>query len=502
MCQTPGVTITWSQSLRDQAGARPHDVAIVDGERILSWAELDALADSVAAGLVAHGIKAGDRVVSLLENRADLVALAVGAQRVGVVLAPLNPVVTEYEVTSRCAAISPSLIVVEASTAEAATSAGVELIDVDSAQWRALLASDPVPEVEVDPESTAQLLFSAGTNGEPRAAMLSYRAIGANLEQLTALPEAVLTPDDRVLVVLPLFHAYALNAVVGAALKFGAALVLQRRFDVASSLTTIVDNDVTVVPAVPPIYLQWITEPRARQALSGVRLFLSGSAPLPPAVQEQFETITGKSVWQGYGMTEAAPVLTSTLVNQLPEAGSVGLALPGVELRLVDEEGTDPDEGDLGEVWVRSPSLFSGYWPDGANGPHDDGWFGTGDLGVFDENGALHLVGRVRDLVNVGGFKVYPREVEEALESHPAVIEAVVVGVPHPLTGETVKAWVVLGPGADATSDEILEHAATRLARFKRPAILEIVDELPRATTGKVARRKLRETSGTTEVSE
>jgi long-chain acyl-CoA synthetase len=188
-------------------------------------------------------------------------------------------------------------------------------------------------------------------------------------------------------------------------------------------------------------------------------------------------------------------VLTSTIVNRNPEAGSVGTPLPGVELRLVDEAGTDPDEGDLGEVWVRSPSLFSGYWPDGDHGPHPDGWFGTGDLGVLDESGALHLVGRVRDLVNVGGFKVYPREVEEALESHPAVLEAAVVGVPHPLTGETVKAWVVLRPGAQATPVAILDHAATRLARFKRPAILEIVTELPRATTGKVARRTLRESS-------
>jgi long-chain acyl-CoA synthetase len=489
------VTITWSQSLREQAANRPHDVAVVDGERILTWAELDALADGIAAGLAAHGIAPGERVVSLLENRADLVALAVAAQRAGIVLAPLNPVVTEFEVTSRCAAISPALIIAEASTAAAASGAGVEIIDVDSADWRALAATPPTTEVIADPEDTAQLLFSAGTNGEPRAAMLSYRAIGANLEQLAALPKAVLTPKDRVLVVLPLFHAYALNAVVGAALKFGAALVLQRRFETTGSLATIKEHRVTVVPAVPPIYLHWITEPGLAKALKGVRLFLSGSAPLPPAVQEQFSTITGHVVWQGYGMTEAAPVLTSTIVNEIPDPGSVGTALPGVELRLVDEEGTDPDEGDLGEVWVRSPSLFSGYWPDGTNGPDPDGWFGTGDLGVLDEAGALHLVGRVRDLVNVGGFKVYPREVEEALESHPSVLEAAVVGVPHPLTGETVKAWVVLRPGEQATPVAILDHAATRLARFKRPAILEIVDELPRATTGKVARRKLRDST-------
>lgn len=489
------MTITWSQSLREQAAHRPLDVAVVDGERILTWSDLDALADGIAAGLIAHGIAVGQRVVSLLENRADLVALAVAAQRAGIVLAPLNPVVTEFEVTSRCAAISPALIIAEESTAAAASGAGVEIIDVDSAEWRALAATAPTAEITADPEDTAQLLFSAGTNGEPRAAMLSYRAIGANLEQLAALPKAVLTPKDRVLVVLPLFHAYALNAVVGAALKFGAALVLQRRFETAASLATIKEHRVTVVPAVPPIYLHWITEPGLAKALKGVRLFLSGSAPLPPAVQEQFSTLTGHVVWQGYGMTEAAPVLTSTIVNQIPDPGSVGTALPGVELRLVDEEGTDPDEGDLGEVWVRSPSLFSGYWPDGTNGPDPDGWFGTGDLGVLDEEGALHLVGRVRDLVNVGGFKVYPREVEEALESHPAVLEAAVVGVPHPLTGETVKAWVVLRPGQQATPVAILEHAATRLARFKRPAILEIVDELPRATTGKVARRKLRDST-------
>jgi len=487
------VTITWSQCLRDRARERPNDIAVVDGDVTLSWSQLDAIADGIASGLSAEGIRPGDRVVSLLENRAELIGLAVAAQRIGAVLAPLNPIVTEFEVTARCAAISPAVIVVEAATANEARGAGVPLLNLDSGDWRDLVRASGLTEDQPADEATAQLLFSAGTNGDPRAAMLSYRAIGANLEQLAALPEPVLTSADRVLVVLPLFHAYALNAVVGAALRFGATLVLQRRFDTAASLRTISDYDVTVVPAVPPMYLHWITEPGLAEAVSGVRLFLSGSAPLPPAVHEQFTTLTGHTVWQGYGMTEAAPVLTSTLVDRLAEPGSVGKPLPGVELRLVDDEGTDPAEGDPGEVWVRSPSLFSGYWPDATDGPQPDGWYGTGDLGVLDEAGALHLVGRVRDLVNVGGFKVYPREVEEALESHPAVLEAAVVGVPHPLTGETVKAWVVLRPGERATPVAILDHAAQRLARFKRPAILDIVTELPRATTGKVARRALRD---------
>jgi long-chain acyl-CoA synthetase len=198
-------------------------------------------------------------------------------------------------------------------------------------------------------------------------------------------------------------------------------------------------------------------------------------------------------VHQGYGLTEAAPVVATTLASPGASAGSIGRPLPGVETRLLDEQGNPVDEGDPGEIWVRGDNLFSGYWPDRVDGPDDDGWWATGDVAITDERGDLVIVDRRKELVLVSGFNVYPREVEDALVQHPGVAEAAVVGVPDPQTGEAVHAFVVPVDGTSLTAADVLAHAATRLARFKRPSTVEVVDELPHSVTGKVAKGRLRE---------
>jgi long-chain acyl-CoA synthetase len=249
------------------------------------------------------------------------------------------------------------------------------------------------------------------------------------------------------------------------------------------------------------MFVAWSMLPDVGESLSSVRLALSGAAPLPPAILSAVLESSGHHIFEGYGLTETAPVLTTTLCSQVAKPGSVGKPVPGVELKLLVE--TDEDDIDEagsegpGEVAVRGANLFSGYWPDGEGGPDDDGWWRTGDIGYLDADGDLFLVDRTRELILVSGFNVYPREVEDVLRDHPAVDEVAVIGVPHPYTGETVKALIVLKEGSAGDADALIDYAASRLARFKCPTTVEFVDELPHSLTGKVAKGRLRESTHT-----
>jgi long-chain acyl-CoA synthetase len=349
---------------------------------------------------------------------------------------------------------------------------------------------------EADAESLAVLLYTSGTSGRPRAAMLSHRALVANIEQAARVQPPMVTGDDVVLGVLPLFHVYGLNAVLGQVIFQGARLVLMDGFDVVGSLALIEDEAVSVAPVAPPVVAYWMSVPDLRDRLTGVRTVLSGSAPLSPELIASFQERTGVAVHQGYGLTEAAPVVTSTLCSATPKTGSVGAALPGIEIRLVDDAGQTPDGEDPGEIQVRGANLFSGYWPDGADGPDRAGWFGTGDVGFLDKDGDLFLVDRLKELVIVSGFNVYPVEVEEVIAELDAVAEAAVIGTDDEQTGEAVVAYVKRDHRSSLSDDELVEavreHCAVRLARFKQPSQVHVVDELPHTVTGKVAKGQLR----------
>jgi long-chain acyl-CoA synthetase len=353
----------------------------------------------------------------------------------------------------------------------------------------------PVPGL-LDTESLAVLLYTSGTSGRPRAAMLTHRALLANIAQVSALEPPMIGADDVVLGVLPLFHVYGLNAVLGVVLDRGATLVLVERFDPAATLEVIRQSGCTVLPVAPAAIGRWLSLPDPAQlaaALSRVRLVVSGSAPLAPEDADRFTGATGLAVHQGYGLTEAAPVVTSTLVSRTLQPWSVGAALPGIVIRLADEFGAVPEGEDPGEIWVLGPNLFSGYWPDGADGPSEDGWWATGDVGFLDPSGDLFLVDRVKELVIVSGFNVYPREVEEVVREVPGVGGVGVIGVPDPETGEAVVAYVVArGHDPEALAEAVRRRCAERLARFKRPTRVEVVDELPLTVTGKVQKGRLR----------
>lgn len=240
------------------------------------------------------------------------------------------------------------------------------------------------------------------------------------------------------------------------------------------------------------MFVAWSMLPELRDSLSTLRLAVSGAAPLPPSVLAEMLANTGHQVFEGYGLTETAPVLTTTLCSAVAKPGSIGRPIPGVELRLLDDTGDAVDDDDPGEIVVRGDNVFRGYWPDEREGPDRQGWFRTGDVAYADQDGDLFLVDRIRDLILVSGFNVYPREVEDVIARHPDVAEVAVLGVPHPYTGEAVRALVVARKGTAPTAESIIEHAAAHLARFKCPTSVEFVDELPHSVAGKVAKGKLR----------
>jgi long-chain acyl-CoA synthetase len=298
--------------------------------------------------------------------------------------------------------------------------------------------------------------------------------------------------DDVVLGVLPLFHVYGLNAVLGGVLRHRARLLLVEQFEPQAVLDLIDDEACSVVPIAPPVFARWLPDEHLRERLGPVRLVLSGSAPLEAQVIEEFTSITGIPVHQGYGLTEASPVVTSTLCSQANQPGSVGAALPGIELRLVDEARRPVTGEDPGEIQVRGDNLFSGYWPDGSDGPDSDGWYGTGDVGFLDASGDLFLVDRVKELVIVSGFNVYPTEVEDVIREVDGVADSAVIGVPDADTGEAVVAYVVSSRPMTHLEEAVRAHTIVRLARFKQPSRIEVVDTLPLTVTGKVQKGRLR----------
>jgi long-chain acyl-CoA synthetase len=493
---------TMSSLVRAAARRQPDAPAAVDGDVRLTWAELDAAVDRAAAGYAAHGLAPGDRVAVQLPNGVPWLCAVLGALRAGLVVVPVNTAFTDPELEYVLGDSGAALLVAGAERAPVSgvpVSAGPPEGD-----------GEPAEEPDRDASAPAFLAYTSGTTGRPRGAILTAAALRANQEQCLAMQPPPVRSDDRVLLVLPLFHVYGLNAGFGLVAATGACAVLERSFDPRASLALMERERITAVPGAPPMYQAWLavadadgSDDALRRAFATVRLASSGAAPLPAETSTAMHDRAQVTVWEGYGLTEASPVVASTLAVGRAKPECIGGPLPGVELQLRDTADTiDPvgegthdhtaEEGP-GEIWIRGANLFSGYWPDGADGPRDDGWLGTGDLAYRDADGDLHLVDRRSDLVLVSGFNVYPAEVERVLDAHPAVLESAVIGVPDARTGAAVRAVVVVRAGQAVTADELREHAAASLARYKVPTSVHFLPSLPHSLTGKVSRARLRE---------
>jgi long-chain acyl-CoA synthetase len=493
--------------VRAAAATAPDRTAFVSSGRRVDWAQVDRDVDAAAAGLLGLGLAPGDRVALWLGNTLDFPVAYFGVLRAGLVAVPVNTGYTREELVRLLSDSGAAALVAGRSDAPLAVElvdevptlahvvvAGVDEPPAGTASLERLVAEAGTPAPSgVGGEDLAVLLYTSGTSGRPRGAMLSHRALLGNLDQCSRIEPPIVAPDDVVLLVLPLFHVYGLNGALGLVAKHAATGVLVERFDPVETLAEVRRHSVTCLVGAPPMYVAWSMLPDVGDAFTSIRLALSGAAPLPRAVLTRVLDATGHHVFEGYGLTETAPVLTSTLLSEVAKPDSIGRPVPGVELRLLDEEGREVEEGDPGEVVVRGDNLFSGYWPDGSGGPDAEGWFPTGDVAFADADGDLHLVDRRREMVLVSGFNVYPREVEEVLVRHPDIDEAAVLGIAHPYTGESVKALVVLREGARLSADEVIAHAGRSLARFKCPTAVEFVADLPHTATGKVSKGRLRE---------
>lgn len=486
----------------------PDKLAMVEAAgRSLTWSELEDEVCRVATGLGEAGIVAGHRVALAASNRLEFVTAYLAILRVQAVAVPLNPRATATELGRMLADAGARIAIADDVAVEAVREAVSHLdqpprVYVIAAppgageraydELRAAPAH-PIPAI-TDPERLAVLLYTSGTSGKPRGAMLTHRALLANIDQISDVDPPMVIGDDVVLGVLPLFHVYGLNAVLGGVIRHRAKLLLVDRFDPQGTLDLIDDEACSVVPVAPPVVAYWMQDPALEERLGPVRLLLSGSAPLAAELITAFTERTGIPIHQGYGLTEAAPVVTSTLCSADPEPGSIGAPLPGIDVRLVDESGAPAETGDPGEIEIRGRNLFSGYWPDGADGPGADGWWATGDVGILAPSGDLFLVDRLKELVIVSGFNVYPVEVEETIAEVPGVADVAVIGIPDETTGEAVLAYVVPKDGIDVADlvAAVAQRCEERLAGFKQPARVEVVPELPHTPTGKVQKGRLR----------
>ena len=486
-------------------------VALISNDAELTYGQLGNEVARLRGGLARLGVTAHDRVALLCGNGLNFVETYLAVLGLGAVVVPLNPQSPAPEIEREIAAVRATVVLIE--PAAAAAWNAVErlqipsvrhIIAVDapdgqggdvegSVRFADLLAGDPTGTVEVDVDALAVLIFTSGTAGSPRAAMLSHGNLLANIEQARVVA-ARITPDDVVYGVLPMFHIFGLNVVLGQTLANAATLVMVQRFDPSAALDTIRQRNVTVIPGAPPMWVDLSNFAEAPDdSFAGVRLALTGAAKMPEQATRRLQQRFGLELAEGYGLTEASPVVTSSAGLEL-KVGSVGKVLEGMTVRLVDESGDDVLQGDAGEIWIKGPNVFQGYLDDPEQTERvltPDGWLRTGDIAVTDDDGYLYLVDRAKDLVIVSGFNVYPAEVEEVLAEHPAVAEVGVAGVPHPHSGEAVKAWVVVRDGMSVDESTLIAWCDERLARYKSPSQIVFVDQLPRNVSGKLLRRSL-----------
>ncbi len=515
-----------------------HPALIFYGRRV-SFRQFDELSTRFARALIALAVRPGDRVALMLPNIPQSLIAYYGALKAGAIVVPINPLYVSREIEAQLAdSGSETLVVLDQffpRLEEVRRHTGLPLRTIVtsvrdflppglrllypfkamlSRRWIRIDARPPVYEFltllagtsasgraalpKPRPDDLAQLQYTGGTTGTPKGVMLTHRHLITNAFQCRCWVSDFREGGEIFLGVVPFFHAYGLSTCQNLAVMTGCSIVLLPRFQVLEVLRAIQRYRVTVFSGIPMMFSKMSEFPEAhRYDFRSLRVCLSGGSGLPADVQERFERLTGVRISEGYGLTEAGPVTHCNPIYGEHPRGSIGLPFPDTDARLVDLETgrRDMPVGEVGELLVRGPQVMEGYWNNEAETKAvlSDGWLRTGDIAKRDDRGFFFVVDRKKDLIISRGENVYPREVEEVLLKHPAVGDAVVIGIPHPQYGEAVKAYVVTRSGRSATAQELIEHCSRSLARFKVPAAVEFRAELPRTAVGKVLRRMLRD---------
>lgn len=500
-----------SDLLRSAASGFPDRPALIFSGGIRSWAELDHAVQVGACALLARGLVAGDRVIVSMQTGPDIIAALFAVVRAGLVAVPIGPGRPDL------AAIVRKVTASGAIAGQSAVPVAVAIDPDDVAAWWDAEVPDG-PETVSGGEDLAVLARAASSDFP---VMLSHRAVLAAVAAIVATPRLRLRAQDRAILVLPTYHlAGWVTAFLPLCVVGGAAVVPDPPSDQMSWVQTVLgairSQRVTVIPGAPSLYRRLRTAAGVERALASVRLMTSGAAPLDAGDFSAIKALTGQGVWEGYGISESASVVSTGLMAASPRPGSVGLPVPGLRLRIVGDDGSDlyeepgddvvhpvtpageddpaagaADGGEVGRIQIGGPTLFSGYWPDGSGGPDEDGWFATGDLGYLDDVGELHLVDRARETIRIAGFTVYPREIEDVLMRHPYVRDAAVIGAPG-RAGDTVVAILVPLRGTRPTPSDLEDFVAARLPVFKRPRSYQLVDRLPRNEIGRIDRDAVR----------
>ncbi len=506
--------VTLQHYLDASAEQYPDSVAIIFHGLKMTYRELADQVNRLANALAELGIGKGDRVSLMMPNCPQAVIGYFAILKVGAMVVQTNPLYTERELDYQLNdsgsaamimldALYPRLAAIRHKTPlrlVIVTSLGPRVdTDPEVLRLEELIAGHPPapPRVAIDPaEDLAVLQYTGGTTGVSKGVMLTHRNLVANALQIREWFPGGRMAQERILTVLPLFHVYGMTATMNYAMVLAAALILVPKFDIDEVLKTINEHRPTMFPGAPTMYVAVNHHPRvAEYDVSSIGFCLSGSAPLPVEVQQEFERLTGGRLVEGYGLSEASPVTHCNPLDGNSRIGTIGLACPDTDAAVVDLESGERvlPPGEAGELVVRGPQVMKGYWhkPDETAHALRDGWLYTGDIARMDEDGYFSIIDRKKDMIIAGGFNVYPRDVEEVLYENPKIKEAVVAGVPDPYLGETVKAYLVLKEGQTATEEEIIEFCRQRMAKFKAPRLVEFRESLPKSIVGKILRRVL-----------
>jgi long-chain acyl-CoA synthetase len=434
----------------------------------------------------------------MLPNVPHFPVVFYGAQRAGAVVVPMNVLLKGREVAFYLRDSGAKVLFAWHGFAEAAEAgaaeAGAECVLVDPATFTEMVgAAEPIAEaIDRDADDTAVILYTSGTTGTPKGAELTHAGLTTNVEVSAELFSV--TAEDVIFGGLPLFHVFGLTCGLNTAIAAGATLTLLPRFDPTKALEILERDRVTIFEGVPTMYGALLHHPRrAEFDVSALRVCVSGGAALPVEVLRGFEETFDCKILEGYGLSETSPVASFNHPDRERKPGSIGTPIRGVEMKLVDDDGNDVPQGEVGEIVIRGHNVMKGYWrkPDATTAAIRDGWFHTGDMAQVDEDGYFFIVDRKKDMIIRGGYNVYPREIEEVLYEHPAVREAAVVGVPHDELGEEVGAAIALKEGADASADELQAFVKEQVAAYKYPRHVWFVDELLKGPTGKILKREI-----------
>ncbi len=495
-----------ASALSRSAAANPEAVAIKLDDVELSYAALDGASSLVAGLLKERGVEPGDAVGLMLPNVPYFPVIYYGILKAGAAVVPMNVLLKGREAEFYLSDSGAKQFFAWHGFAEeaeiAAEAAGVQLTNVAPGDFEQLIgAASPLAEAAGrQGDDTAVILYTSGTTGTPKGATLTHDNIGSNVE--TTLGMFGFTPGDVIFGGLPLFHSFGQTCSMNSGIAAGATITLLPRFDAAKALEIIDRDKVNVFMGVPTMYVGLLHDPGIENVdASSLRFCVSGGASLPVEVLSAVEERLGAKMLEGYGLSETSPVASFNHPDFPSKAGSIGRPIPGVEMKLVDDEGNDIAPGDpdaVGEIAIKGPNVMKGYWGrDDATAEVMRGeWFLSGDMARRDEDGYYFIVDRKKEMIIRGGYNVYPREIEEVLYQHPAVMEAAVIGVPDDTHGEEVAAAVGLKPGAEATPDELIEYTKQNVAAYKYPRHIWIVDELPKTATGKILKREIELPSG------